>query len=429
MLKAGFSRVDVTPPLGTYMSGYFYERKAEGIDDPIYLNAIALGNDDNKVVIIGADILSVGLTYADEIRELISEKTGLCKDNIMICALHQHTSIKIDKTNLGTVVEDKKYMDVLYRKFADVALMAINDMKEASASVATRETDEKIAFIRRYIMKDGKIETNPIGRYLEVDRPYRDADNNVRIIRFKRKEGNDIAFVNFSTHADVVHTSRFSADWCGFARKYVENDLENVSCILTVGAQGDSNHCDFTIPQYKDGYEHCKQMGRVVADTVIKIWDKTKPVNTDKISSNYEVVYNKTRTDGEELYEESLAFLADENNNPNNNTADITALAKATRIVRLRNETIYQKIPVTVINIGDIGFVGFGGEPFTRYADSLREALPDRYIISSCCTNGSAGYLPTKEAFSEGGYEASSSRFTPTIEEECVLAAIKLLNK
>ena len=35
MLKVGFSRVDVTPPLGSYISGYYYDRFAKGVLDPL----------------------------------------------------------------------------------------------------------------------------------------------------------------------------------------------------------------------------------------------------------------------------------------------------------------------------------------------------------------------------------------------------------
>ena len=45
MLKAGFSRLDVTPPLGSDLSGYFYRRLAKGVHDPLYLNALAIAND------------------------------------------------------------------------------------------------------------------------------------------------------------------------------------------------------------------------------------------------------------------------------------------------------------------------------------------------------------------------------------------------
>ena len=31
MIKAGFSRVDVTPPLGSFLAGYYHNRFADGM--------------------------------------------------------------------------------------------------------------------------------------------------------------------------------------------------------------------------------------------------------------------------------------------------------------------------------------------------------------------------------------------------------------
>lgn len=429
MLKAGVARVDITPPLGTYIPGYFFARYAKGVDDPLELNTVALSDGEECVVVISADILMIKMIHADKIRAYISEKTGIKAENIMIACAHQHTAFDIRGRGANHVLDDKAFLDVLYRKFADVAKMAVDDLKEAELFVGERETDEKIAFIRRYIMKSGKIETNPNDRYLEVDRPYRKADNTVKLLKFVRREGSDIALIGFSTHADVIHRERFSADWVGAARRYVENDLDGVSAVVLVGAQGDSNHADFTIPQYKDGYEHSMHMGRVIADTVVKMWNDGEKTEVDKISAGIELVYNRTRTDGEEKYEEMKAFLEESKKNPDKTGSNITELGNASRIIRLRDESIYQKVPVTAFNVGKVGFVGFGGEPFTQYIDNIKEGAPDRFIIGACCANGGEGYLPTEKAFSEGGYEAGSSPFSQSLERECTEAALTLLSK
>ena len=51
MIKAGFARVDITPPLGTPLSGYFYRRESDGVLDPIQLNALAFGNGESTAVV------------------------------------------------------------------------------------------------------------------------------------------------------------------------------------------------------------------------------------------------------------------------------------------------------------------------------------------------------------------------------------------
>ena len=69
MLKAGFARVDMTPPFGTPLAGYYEMRYADGVLDPVYLNALALGDDENKIVVITADVLIIRMDVCDMLRE------------------------------------------------------------------------------------------------------------------------------------------------------------------------------------------------------------------------------------------------------------------------------------------------------------------------------------------------------------------------
>ena len=36
--KAGFARVDITPPLGSFMPGYYKDRRAKEVLDPLQMN-------------------------------------------------------------------------------------------------------------------------------------------------------------------------------------------------------------------------------------------------------------------------------------------------------------------------------------------------------------------------------------------------------
>ena len=431
MFKAGFSRVDITPPLGEHLAGYFSVRLAEGILDPLYLNALAMNDGEKTVIIITTDCLSIMEVFATELRNLISNETGVPADNIMITALHQHTSFRLGVWPWTGSMDNKAYLAMLWRKYVDVAKMAISDMAEASVNTAIAETAEPISFIRRFKMKDGSTKTNPENLDPNIDHPIGDADNNVRLIRFKREGKKDIAFVNFSTHPDVIGGKKWSADWPGFVRTMVENDLGDVHCLVANGAQGDSNHCNRYIPEENGGYEWSRHMGRVVSDTVIDIWNKTVEHKDTQLFSEVKMVFNRTNTDGIERVEECIQmdkdYWAGKLDGPNKPNA--TTMGEVRRIKNIRQETIYQKIPVTVMAVGDIAFVGYGGEPFTEYATNSRAFAPEMFVITCGLANGQQGYLPTKNAFSEGGYEARSSRFTPELPEQLQGAAKEMLDK
>ena len=432
MLKAGFARVDITPPLGSYISGYFNARYAKGVLDPIQLNAVAFSDGETTDLIICADLIGVDRITCDALREEISAATGVEKDHIMLTALHPHTSYAfLDphfKKARGEVAvpTDATYYAMLHIRYCDVARMAVNDMSEATLGFGMQKTAEQIAFVRRYYMKDGTVATNPGGRAHEIDRPCDEPDNNVRLLRFTREGKNDIALVNFCTHPDVIGGEYLSADWPGFVRRYVEADITGTSCLLLNGAQGDSNHLDF-VGGTHHGYEHSAHMGRVIADAVLALWNQTAPEDAPRVAGGVEVVINQTRTEGAELYAESRKFLDDYHAGKLTYKPTGAELGRAGRITRLRTAPAFQQIPVSVLRLGKFAFVGFGGEPFTHYAIAVREACPDVTVISACCANGYEGYLPTRLALSEGGYEANSSPFTPNLEDDCVAAAVKLI--
>lgn len=171
-------------------------------------------------------------------------------------------------------------------------------------------------------------------------------------------------------------------------------------------------------------------MGRVIADAVKEIWDNTESCDDVKINGSVDFVYQMIRTDGAEYYElcaETLAKIRKKLPVDESVLNHVGGKGGAGRIVRMRTDPLFRKIAVSVVSLGKINFVGFGGEPFSHYATAVREALPEKYIVAVCCANGYEGYLPTKEAFDEGGYEASNSPFQPTLEEDCVNLAVKII--
>ena len=426
MLKAGFAKVDVTPPLGSPLSGYSRERISDGILDPIELVALAVNDGENTVLIITADFLGMWETWATEIRDLINQETGVPAEHVYIQCLHPHTSVRIGwnpnvrKEMISNRFVDDAYYNILYRKFVDVSKMAIDNLSEAEMSVAEQETEEKIAFIRRFRMKDGTTKTNPQPNDMEqVVGPIGEADNNVRLIRFKREGDKDIALVNFSTHPDVIGKTKFSADWPGFVRRMTETDIPNTHCIMVNGAEGDSNHInriDNPPGRKQFGYAYSAHMGRVVTNAVMEMWDNTTKKKAVKVSGQIRMAYVPTNTslmDEVEKYRQ----LKDECRAGTYTPADMEEYADIFRASELYTQPLFQKVPLTVIGIGDVALVGYGGEPFVQYAADVRKEHPELFVIATCNTNGEAGYLPTKEAFAEGGYESKSSNFTPELSD------------
>jgi hypothetical protein len=67
------------------------------------------------------------------------------------------------------------------------------------------------------------------------------------------------------------------------------------------------------------------------------------------------------------------------------------------------------ELELLALALGPIALVGVSGEPFAAYENILAELSPFPHTIPISCANGNIGYLPTDEAFAEGGYEVETA--------------------
>ena len=83
---------------------------------------------------------------------------------------------------------------------------------------------------------------------------------------------------------------------------------------------------------------------------------------------------------------------------------------------------------VQVLSVGnDLAIVGLPGEVFAELGMAVRERSPFWQTLVIGLANEAIGYVPTRRAYEEGGYEVTSSRLAPGGGEALVEAAIELL--
>ena len=59
MITIGIAEVDITPALGTRMSGLSEDRHATGILDPLFARAMVIDNGTDQLCFVTCDVLSV----------------------------------------------------------------------------------------------------------------------------------------------------------------------------------------------------------------------------------------------------------------------------------------------------------------------------------------------------------------------------------
>lgn len=442
-LRAGFARANITPMTEIAVSGYFKPRFSKGVLDDLEVNVLALEKDGVTVVMAVADLCYFTTSLSDRFRHAMAEKTGVPYEAIFLSATHTHTGPYVESCSEGNEDEEgnkyaPEYIQQLIdendtfmeHRFCDAARAAIEDLKPAKLGVAVSHA-KNIAFVRRYVMKDGSVRTNPGVLNPDVVRPVGEIDDAVNVLRFDREGAETIVLANFGCHPDVVGGSYISADWPGFFRRTFEKTVDNTKCLFFNGAQGDINHVN-VFPKGGDfndmfndfdgvsrGYGHARHMGRVVAGAVLQVYDKVEYIDVDKLQfaqttiqipsqmpSEIDDIDVATAHEYKELHEagkdEEIPYSA---------MMLTTIVAEALRICRFENGPETIPMYLAAIAIGDVAFVGIPGEPFNGIGKGLKAAEGWKMVCPCCLTDGSTGYFPMQDSYEEGGYEARSSEF------------------
>ena len=95
--EAGFARVDITPPLGVPLSGYFGYRPAEKILDPLEATCVAFSDGVKTALVYTVDNLHVSDDVIARAWTAIARATGVTRDTVFIASTHTHTGPATEK--------------------------------------------------------------------------------------------------------------------------------------------------------------------------------------------------------------------------------------------------------------------------------------------------------------------------------------------
>lgn len=435
-LCVGFGRVNVTPMMGIKMRGYFSVRLAEAVLDELEINALALACGDTRVVLLSMDVCSIQREMILPIKEHVAQVNGLPPEGVYIHNTHIHTGPYV-RNDTGDPLEEEYYAFVR-RRMADAARFALADLQPAKMGWSVGQAPE-VAFVRRYRMKDGRIENFPGFHNPDILGPVGEPDRHIQLLRFDRESGDHVLLVNYGNHPDVIGGCKISADWPGFLRRELEKTLENSHCVFFNGAEGDVNHLNFLPSPEQEArvaalggwqsYDHARYIGKAMAEAVEKMYGDVRHEAVESLRCRQKLIrIPSNMPEPEELPEAHRVndlYLAGRLKPGMEQTMSI---AKAARIVELEHGPEYFEIELSAVALGNVGLIGIPGEPFNSVGVALKETEGYGLVLPTCLTNGNHGYFPTRDAY-VGGYESDRSRFKPGVAEIIIEEGKKLLRE
>lgn len=420
-MKCGASEVVITPKLGSPIPGSVSDRLSDGVKDDLYAKAIVWETDGQAAAIVALDAIDVPRRVVQQVRERAHRQIGIAVERIMVSCTHTHTGGPTIRTSYVAAV-DEAYLDYVVERAADAVCLAWSRRVEVRIG-CQRGHEAGIAFNRRFRMADGTVRMNPGIRNPDIVKAVGPIDPEVLVVRIDDLDGRPVAVVtNYACHACVVGGSAYSADFPGELSVSIKRMLgENVVSVFLQGASGDINHIDTsgTFPTSRP--DHYKRMGRILAGEAIKVREKAEPLESLELRVESATVPIRFRRPSGEQVTAARKLLEQ--------SVEATKVAErkmATQIIEMAEENGSDgaDAEVQVIALGKLAIVGLPAEQFVAFGLQLKAASPFPYTLINQLTNGSvSGYVCTREAYRQGGYETMLRPYSKLQEEAGELLA------
>jgi hypothetical protein len=431
--KAGAAQVEITPPNGTPMAGYYKFRAVSGVRDPIYVKTIVVEQDDARAAFIVLDLSSTTRPVVAAARKLIEEQCGLPGDRVMISATHTHTGPILPRGSLMDEITQAKsppglaYVESLPQLIARSVSEAIAKLTPVKASAAVGKA-EGISFNRRVIGKDGKCIWQPAKIDPAVERPAGPIDPDLGLLVFDTLELRPApvaAYVNFAMHPTSVGGGvRISADYPGALTKLLrERQGADLIAVFANGCCGNINHTDYLTGTRRTTDE----LGRALADVATQAWPSLQTFKTCAPRARSTTITLQRR----QFSDADLAKAKDVARRMMTENLGTVVMAEAVCILETdAKRDIPLEAEIQAVALGeDCAIVSLPGEIFVELGLALKAASPFKHTFIAELANGSIGYVPNRTAYPQGNYEVVSARCAEGSGEKLIETALQSLRE
>lgn len=429
-LVAGAAETDITPQQVMHLAGYpFVSRNSTGTHDPLLSTALYINDGVKPVIFIGNDLIFVGKNSVNRVRNEVARKTGIAAANIMISATHTHSGPVTVRFAAGShdallPEPDPFYLQQMEAGMVAAACEAVKQAVPASIGLAVADATG-IGTNRRD--RDGV------------------CDLDVPVLVIKAEDRIIALMLICNMHPTVLHedSTLYSGDFPGIARRVLQNELLPARCpvLYHTGACGNQS------PRYVtrgNTFAEAERLGRILAKAVHTALGQIQYSGDISIGVNRELVSlpqkkfpckEEAAKFVNEKKQELVRLKGQEKSRHEIRTAEVNwfgavelahlgELSRTNQLQPVYNACLPAEIQV--IRIGAWYFVAWPGEIFIEYAMQLKQQHPNVFVITMA--NGELqGYIVTKEAAEQGGYEASNAIFDYSSGDVLVNTTLRML--
>ncbi len=434
LLRAGAAQIDITPEAGIQIAGDIgRHRPTEQVVDPIYAKALILESGGRRLCFLCLDLLAMTVEWASNIRRLASERFGLDPEAIMVHVTQTHAAPAMGHFMISDGCEsippdlqwlrggDDGYNHFALERILEAIRLANESLQRARIGAASG-IEGRIAFNRRFVMRDGTVRTHPPKASPDIRYVEGPIDPELGVLCVRTESSDILAVIaHYTCHPCHGYPLRYiSAGWPGAWSEGIR-EMCGESCVPLVlnGCCGNIHHDNPLDPNYVDDH---RRMGQLLTETTGGVLDRITYQDEALLDWRAKRIRIPIRElDPEEL--EKARDLLKRHPEPVWRDKEHTAVEwdwmYAVAYLDLYESRLREpeaEYEIQVFRAGDTAFVGLGGEPFVEGQLRIKLESPAYPTYAAHMCNGYIGYIPTRHAFDRGGYEtrtANWSRFAP----------------
>ena len=429
-LQLATFQVDVTPPLGSPLCNGNVKPVMK-ITTPLTARGIVLVGAGKPIVLCAFDWVGIGNGSYDQFRSALAKGVGTSADRVALHTLHQHdapgsdfiTEKILSKQGLSKQFSNPDFDAQVMQRIAAAAKQSLTKAQPVTHFSTGSARVEKVASNRRILGPDGKV---AFGRMSKSTKPEAKAapegtiDPLVRMVVFWQEDKPLAVMTYYATHPQSYYGQGLvNWDFVGYARQLREKALPGVPHIHFNGAGG-----NVAAGKYNDGSKEKRPLlAQRLAQGMQLAWktQQRSPLTARDVAWKVEPVRLPVRAT---LTEKGLkAKIKDK------------SLATGERLRSARDLSFVQRmnnghrIPLSCLRLGNAHIVHMPGELFVEYQLQVQQMAPGKFIAMAAYGDYGPGYIGTRIAYGQGGYETGKvSRVAPEVENVLLNGARKLLN-
>lgn len=428
-IKIASFRADITPPLGAHL-GFGWYGQAKEIVDPLEARGVVLLTGEKPIVLCALDWILLNNGGHDQFREALAEAAGTTRDRVAVHCLHPHDTPGVDftveellaKQGIGGTMFNVEAAQKAMRDTARAVRESLPKARAVTHVGIGQAKVEQVASNRRIIGPDGK---SKAVRWSATRDPAVRAepegliDPFVRVVSFWDDEKPLAAISYYATHPQSHYgKGAVSCDFPGLARGQRDAALPEVAHIHFNGAGG-----NITAGKYNDGSPSNRPVlaGRLALG-MKKAWESTSkvPLSAKDVEWRVQpVAVPPYKSANVERLERGLA---------DTKSSALSRMNGAMHLAWITRCQAGHKIELSCLRLGSIYVLHMPGELFVEYQLAAQKMKPEATVCMAAYGDGGPGYIGTKIAYEEGGYEPKASKVSPDVEE-VLMAGMKALLK